>query len=91
MGFAWHFTGGLIDRDYTGNVAASLDNTGKQDSAIRIGDRIAQLIFEYMSTPVVIEVPELPQMSRSTCGLGSTGRNLTDSPGAAVISGQERT
>ena len=48
-------------------------------------------IHFFLLTPVVIEVPEVRQTSRSTHGLGSTGRNLADLPDTPVISGQEKT
>ncbi len=41
--------------------------------AVKRGDRIAQLILERISTPEVVEVPELDDTDRGAGGFGSTG------------------
>ena len=48
---------------------------------IKVGDRVAQLILERISTPEVAEVDELPTTERGTAGFGSTGMKAL-SPGA---------
>lgn len=48
--------GGVIDRDYRGNVGVVLFNLSKCDYKVKRGDRIAQLILEKICTPPVIEV-----------------------------------
>eukprot|EP01080_Neovahlkampfia_damariscottae_P000897 gene897-9808_t len=64
---------GVIDEDYRGNVGVILFNFGDEDFKISIGDRIAQLVLEQISTPQVEEVDELPETTRGEGGFGSTG------------------
>ena len=64
---------GVIDADYRGEVGVVLFNLGSEDVAIEEGDRIAQLILERISTPVVEDVAELPGTARGADGFGSTG------------------
>ena len=42
-------------------------------SAVKRGDRVAQLILEVIQTPEVQEVEELPETVRGAGGYGSTG------------------
>jgi len=66
---------GVIDSDYTGEMRVILFNHTDNDFSIQVGDRIAQLIFERISTPEVKEVyyDELSQTERGAGGFGSTG------------------
>jgi len=41
--------------------------------AVRVGDRIAQLILERICTPEVQEVDDLDSTARGAGGFGSTG------------------
>ena len=45
-------------------------------SAVKRGDRVAQLILEVIQTPEVEEVEELPETVRGAGGYGSTGVNV---------------
>ena len=65
--------GGVIDRDYRGEIKIILQNNFHHDYAVNIGDRIAQLILEKFSVPPMYEVDELDQTKRGTDGFGSTG------------------
>ncbi|WP_075881478.1 dUTP diphosphatase [Vreelandella massiliensis] len=65
---------GVIDADYRGEVKVALINHGDETLEFRRGDRIAQAIMERCSTGALIEVTDLPETSRGTHGLGSTGR-----------------
>lgn len=65
---------GVIDSDYRGTVGVILFNHSDQDFSIKIGDRIAQLILERISTPEVMEVDSLENSSRGEGGFGSTGQ-----------------
>jgi dUTP pyrophosphatase len=79
--------GGVIDRDYKGNLKVILFNHSDSDFHVKVGDRIAQLILEVHLSPEVQEVDELgfkaaseikgksdlPQ--RGGNGFGSTGLN----------------
>ena len=42
-------------------------------SAVKKGDRVAQLVLEKIATPEVVVVEELDTTSRGAGGLGSTG------------------
>ena len=64
---------GVIDQDYTGECRILLFNHGSQDFAYKAGDRVAQLIVEYISTPPIVEVVELAASTRDVSGFGSTG------------------
>lgn len=66
---------GVIDSDYRDEVKILLcnnDHIKKRDFEYKVGDRIAQLIFEKIELPVVRRVTELEDTSR-TGGFGSTG------------------
>ncbi len=67
---------GVVDRSYTGEVKVILYNTSDSNFRVNIGDRIAQLILEKISTPeieIVKELPSLDNNTRGDCGFGSTG------------------
>ena len=64
---------GVIDSDYRGEIGVVMFNHGEEELKINIGDRIAQLIFEKISTPKIVEVTELPETKRGENGYGSTG------------------
>lgn len=66
--------GGVIDRDYTGEVGVIVYNHGDCDYTVRVGDRVAQLVLERCAHFVVTEVDELYVASeRGGEGFGSTG------------------
>ncbi len=46
-------------------------------SAVKRGDRVAQLILERIMTPDVVEVSELDDTTRGAAGYGSTGGHAT--------------
>lgn len=64
---------GVIDSDYTGEIKVLIYNFGTETFVINIGDRIAQLIFEYYASPSFISINHLPQTFRNISGFGSTG------------------
>ena len=64
---------GVVDADYRGEVGVVLFNHGDQDFEVKMGDRIAQLILEKISTPEVEEVSALEDTVRGSGGFGSTG------------------
>ena len=51
----------------------TLFNFGKEDFVVNMRDRIAQLIFEKIKTPIVKEINELEGTDRGAGGYGSTG------------------
>ena len=66
--------GGVIDYDFTGNVTVILFNHGNQMFKVEKGDRIAQLILEKISQPVIVKVSSIQKIIRGTNGFGSTGK-----------------
>jgi dUTP pyrophosphatase len=68
---------GVIDSDYTGSIKVILFNHGKEPFQVSVGDRIAQLIFERIETPMLKLVPfeALNNTARGAGGFGSTGRS----------------
>lgn len=55
------------DADYRGNVGVILFNHSDVSFPVKVGDRIAQLILERISTPAVVEVSDLPSSVRYVC------------------------
>lgn len=65
---------GVADRDYTGEYKVVMFNHGETPYTYDVGDRVAQLIIEQITTPHVVEVEELSMSIRGEGGFGSTGR-----------------
>ena len=65
--------GGVIDSDYTGNIAVIIINNSPETFKIEKGNRIAQLIFEKIANSNLIVVNSLEETERSSGGFGSTG------------------
>lgn len=66
--------GGVVDRDYTGELVIQLLNHGKTQLKISRGDRIAQLICHKIAYPEPVEVDNLDATERGDAGFGSTGK-----------------
>lgn len=68
---------GVIDADYKGVIQVILYNHGETDFEVKVGDRIAQLVFESILHPEVAEgrVTDLESTARGAGGFGSTGTN----------------
>jgi len=64
---------GVIDEDYRGPIGVLLVNNSDSNYSISPGDRIAQLILEQCSIPIIVEMSSLPPSSRDASGFGSTG------------------
>lgn len=64
---------GVVDVDYRGNIQVLLFNHSNEDYSVKRGDKIAQLICEVITYPVVKEVFELDVTVRGTQGFGSSG------------------
>ena len=71
-----HTLAGVVDPDYTGNVTVVMHNFGTTVQHFKRGDKIAQLVIEQATTPVLVEVPTLTSTSRGTAGFGSTDKPL---------------
>ena len=74
---------GVVDADYRGEVGVVLFNHGDQDFEVKMGDRIAQLILEKISTPKVEEVSALEDTVCGTGGFGSTGVKKVNDTGSS--------
>jgi dUTP pyrophosphatase len=65
---------GTIDSDYRGEVKVILTNFGKQDFAVKRGDRIAQLVIAPVVRATWEEVANVEQTTRGAGGFGHTGK-----------------
>ncbi len=63
---------GVVDADYRDEVRVVLFNFGSEPFEIKVGDRIAQLVFERIADPRIVEVDVLSGSDRGG-GFGSTG------------------
>ena len=66
-------TPGTIDSDYRGVVKVILINLGEEDSKIRRGDRIAQLVIQKIFFPNFKIVETLDKTKRGEGGFGHSG------------------
>lgn len=66
--------GGVVDRDYRGELLCILSNLADKDFEIKVGDRIAQFLIESIITPEPVFVDELSSTVRDTAGFGSTNK-----------------
>lgn len=67
---------GTIDADYRGEIRVPLINLSSEDTLIRPGERIAQIVLgrhEVVSWAAVDDVSALPTTERGSGGFGSTG------------------
>jgi len=66
---------GVIDADFTGEIVVLLiNNHHAKDFYVQHGDKIAQIVFEKIGTPLIKEVAELSKVTeRGANGFGSTG------------------
>ena len=65
--------GGVIDRDYTGEVGVIIFNNNSEHFEVKKDDAIAQLICQCIVYPQTIEVKNLIKTDRGSDGFGSTG------------------
>jgi dUTP pyrophosphatase len=66
---------GLIDSDYQGQLFVSCWNRGQDPFTIKVGERIAQMVFVPVVQVAFEKVDEFSQTERGTGGFGHTGRN----------------
>jgi dUTP pyrophosphatase len=66
-------TPGTIDPNYRGELKVILINLSDKEVKIEKGQKIAQIIFNKVETPEIIEVDELDETERNEKGFGSTG------------------
>ena len=65
--------GGVIDPDYRGEIRVIMVNNGTCIYFVKVGDRIAQLIYEKFETPSLVVIQELTTTDRGLSGFGSSG------------------
>ena len=66
--------GGVVDRDFTGEIRVLLFNFSNSPIRLRNGDRIAQLILEKISEVGAVEVHSMDRTTvRGSGSFGSTG------------------
>ena len=63
---------GVIDPDYTGEIKVVLFNHSEENVQINQGERVAQLLLEYVKTPEVVEIEKKRETIRGDRGFGST-------------------
>jgi dUTP pyrophosphatase len=56
---------GVIDPDYRGNITVLLHNSTDKPIKIKAGDRIAQILFQQISTPTLVTSPQLPNTDQA--------------------------
>ena len=66
---------GLIDSDYQGEIMVSLWNRSDKPFEVMPGDRIAQMIFQEITTPNFKLVSEFASSERGDKGFGSSGKS----------------
>ena len=64
---------GTIDSDYRGEIGIIMINWGTDPFVIKIGDRIAQMVFARVYRADLLEVNDLDATSRGYGGFGHTG------------------
>ena len=62
---------GVIDPDFTGNIAVILKNNSDQPIERLAGEQIAQLLFIKVATPTLIQVTSLAKTERGKYGFGA--------------------
>jgi dUTP pyrophosphatase len=65
--------GGVVDSSYRGEIGVILKNLSTREYKIKIGDKIAQMLIQKVSSPELIEVDNLDKTERGEGGFGSTG------------------
>ena len=64
--------GGVIDNDYRGEIQVLLKNNSNEAITVTSNDKIAQMIFENASTPLLIVTTHLEPTKRGKSGFGSS-------------------
>ncbi len=65
---------GVIDEDYRGEIGVILINLGQEDFNVVIGDKIAQIVFEFYNPVDFVETTGLDNTQRGEGGFGSTDK-----------------
>lgn len=67
---------GVVDSDYRGVLKVLLINNGAEVFEVKVGDRIAQMIFEQLRHFSFSVVDDIGVSDRGSGGFGSTGRGV---------------
>lgn len=65
---------GVLDSNYRGEWTVILLNTSDQPYEVKVGDKIAQVLFQPVEVVEFETVEELDSTTRAEGGFGSTGR-----------------
>lgn len=65
---------GVGDSCYRGEYFIVLYNTSNEDFVIKKGDKIAQVLFQKVERPEILEAGDLSDSDRGDGGFGSTGQ-----------------
>lgn len=68
---------GVVDSNFRGDIGVVLQNNSPQLVQINAGDRIAQLLFQRIELPQLVEVEELTDTDRGAGAFGSTNKKLS--------------
>jgi dUTP pyrophosphatase len=68
-----HCLAGVIDADYRGEVQIVVINLGSETIEIAVGQKIAQLLIQPVSTPPILETIIRDETTRGDQGFGSSG------------------
>lgn len=66
---------GCIEGTYRGEWKVVLLNCSYKPLEVKVGNKVAQVVFQEVQLPVGEEVDELPESVRGTGGFGSTGES----------------
>lgn len=75
---------GVVDAGYRGEIKVNIINLGFSHHLIKRGDRIAQIVFQSVERPDLIEVEKLDDTRRGTNGYGSSGTGIHE-PGQIEV------
>lgn len=67
---------GIIDSDFHGNICVVVFYFSNKFYCIQISDKVAQIVFEKISTPIIEEVYDFKEENNNESrifGFGSTG------------------
>jgi dUTP pyrophosphatase len=69
-----HWIGGVIDKEYTGEIIVILANSGQLGYTIKEGEKIAQIVVNLIPKTSILEVDTLDETRRGERGFGSSGK-----------------
>lgn len=82
--------GGVVDSDDRGELKVIVVNQGNTTKVFEVGDRVAQLVIEKVSTAPLVVTSRLSNTSRGEGGFGSSGVVVRSLQGSANVPLPER-